>query len=192
MERINLYRYKKPVLKLSSFLILVVALLAPVFAARFTVEFYKQTAVNALNSSHAVILSKYKLTIKLPALQDQYLEIKRLNDLLHVESKRLQDRISLFENHLYEYAVTNAALKTLLNNWKKDDENWLILTRLLMDQKNLVLNFHEIYLSNVNAVYNNLAELLSQYYRISKAVDYETTVPFLNKKLAKVTINGSR
>ncbi len=192
MERINLYRYKKPILKFSSFLVLVIVLLAPVFATKFTTEFYKQAVLSALKAKYGVVLSKYGFDLTPSGLHKQYADIKRQNDLLYAESKRLQDRITLLENHLYDYSVTTVPIKILLNSWEKNDSNWLVLLKLSLDAKRFGLTFHELYFINGTPSYEKILNMLSSYYKVSRIVEYETVIPFLNKKITKVTISGSR
>ncbi len=177
---------------MTSFLLLVLALLAPVFAVRFTVDLYRQTTINTLKIQYSGVLAKYGFDLKLATLRTQSQRIKQQNDLLYSESKRLQERITVIENHLYDYSLMNAPLKVILNSWRKDDSNWMILQRLTIDGKTANLTFHELYVSGIKPNYETILESLSKYYRVSKLIEYETTMPFLSRIMAKVTIAGSR
>ncbi|MGJ8453806.1 hypothetical protein ACSFC1_00670 [Pseudothermotoga sp. U03pept] len=192
MERINLYRRKKQVLKLSSFLVLLAALISPVIAVRFTTEFYKQSVMNSLRSQHSYVLQKYQITLKTSQLKDQLNNIITRNQSLYTQSKRLQDRIDVLETHLTSYENGSNHIKELLNLWGNKSDDWMMLSQISLDNQ-LILTFFELYTpekeSRAERIFQKLAEL---GYKVSKIVDYDTSMSFLSMRLTKITLQGGR
>lgn len=192
MEKINLYRYKKQVLKLSSFFILLAALLAPVFAVRFTSEFYKKSVIDSLKAEHSYVLQKYKIELKVSGLKDQLQNTISQNQTLYTMSKRLQERIDLLETHMLNYSNSSAHIKEILNLWSKGQKDWMMLSQMNFDGQ-FLLTVYELYQPDTQPTIEKLAQkLIDLGYKVDKLVEYNTSMSFLSMQLTKITVQGRR
>lgn len=192
MERINLYRRKKQVLKLSSFLVLLAALISPVIAVRFTTEFYKKSMMSSLSSQHSYVLQKYQITLRTSQLKDQLNNIITRNQNLYTQSKRLQDRIDMLETHLTNYVNGSNHIKEILNLWGDTTNDWMMLSQISLDNQ-LILTFFELYTPEKEPKAERIFQKLTELgYKVSKIIDYDTSMSFLSMKLTKITFQGGR
>ncbi len=192
MEKINLYRYKRQILKLSSFFILLAALLAPVFAIRFTSEFYKKSVIDSLKSEHSYVVQKYKIELKTSTMKDQLKNVIDQNQLLYAMSKKLQERIDLLETHILNYSSSNAHIKEVLNLWSKNPKNWMMLSQMNFDGQ-LFLTTYELYVPESQPTTEKIAQKMIELgYKVDKLVEYNTPMSFISMQLAKITIQGRR
>lgn len=192
MEKINLYRYKRQILKLSSFLILLAALLAPVFAIRFTSEFYKKSVIDSLKSEHSYVVQKYKIELKTSTIRDQLENVINQNQVLYTMSKKLQERIDLLETHMLNYLSSSAHIKEVLNLWSKDSKNWMMLSQMNFDGQ-LLLTTYELYQPESRPTTEKIAQKMIELgYKVDKLVEYNTPMSFISMQLAKITIQGRR
>lgn len=192
MERINLYRRKKQVLKFSSFFILLIALLAPVFAVRFTSEFYKKSVIDSLKSEHSYVIQKYGIELKTSNMKDQLENVINQNQILYTTSKKLQERIDLLETHMLNYSNNSAHIKELLNLWSKEQKDWMMLSQMNFDGQ-LLFTIYELYQPDTQPTIEKLAQKLIELgYKVDRILEYNTSMSFLPMQLAKITVQGRR
>ncbi|GAB4314012.1 MULTISPECIES: hypothetical protein [Pseudothermotoga] len=192
MEKINLYRHKKQILKLSSFLILLVSLILPVIAVRFTSEFYKQSALASLEAQHHQILSKYNLDLTVSSLEKQVDDIASENRSLFLLGRKLQNTINQIESHLIRYTNGTHPIKEVFNLWSKSSSNWMMLSELKFDGS-MKLTIYELYQNGFSPAVDRISQKLIELgYTVSKSVEYDTSMDFLSKRLTKVTVEGRR
>lgn len=192
MEKINLYRRKKQVLKFSSFFILLIALLAPVFAVRFTSEFYKKSVIDSLRSEHSYVIQKYRIELKTSNMKDQLENVINQNQILYTTSKKLQERIDLLETHMLNYSNNSVHIKELLNLWSKEQKDWMMLSQMNFDGQ-LLFTIYELYQPDTQPTIEKLAQKLIELgYKVDKILEYNTSMSFLSMQLAKITVQGRR
>jgi len=192
LEKINLYKRKKQVLKLSSFLVLVAALISLVLAVRFTTEFYKQSVIASLRSQHSYVLQKYKIDLKTSGLKDQLNSIVLQNQNLNTLSRKLQDRIDQLEAHMVNYTNGSNHLKEVLKLWSKDKNDWMMLSQINFDGQFLV-TFFELYQPESEPTAEKIVRKLVELgYKVNKLTEYDTSMSFLSMRLMKTIIQGGR
>lgn len=192
MERINLFRYKKPILKVSSFIVFTVALLSPVLAMRFTLEFYKRSVINSIQLNHSTIVGKYRLNLTNTPLPSLLSTIDNINNQLVQTSKRLQAQIDHLEAHIKNYNEKMEPLARALTSLQKNDQNWLVLRRLEYGDS-FKVELYELYEPNAFKKSDLLEKvLLESGYKVSKNVIYDTSMPFLNSRILNMIIEGRK
>ncbi len=192
MERINLFRYKKPILKVSSFIVFTVALLSPVLAMRFTLEFYKRSVINSIQLNHSTIVGKYRLNLTNTPLPSLLSTIDNINNQLVQTSKRLQAQIDHLEAHIKNYNEKMEPLARALTSLQKNDQNWLVLRRLEYGDS-FKVELYELYEPNAFKKSDLLEKvLLESGYKVSKNVIYDTSMPFLNSRISNMIIEGRK
>lgn len=192
MEKINLYRRKRQILKFSSFLVLLIALLAPVFAVRFTSEFYKKSVIDSLKSQHSYVLQKYKIELSVPEIKNQLNNVITQNQNLYTLSRKLQDRIDLLETHMVNYSNSSSHIKEVLNLWNKDQKDWMMLSQMVFDGQ-FLLTIYELYQPSLQPTAEKLSQkLIDLGYKVDRLVEYNTSMSFLSMQLMKITVQGRR
>ncbi len=192
MEKINLYRRKRQILKFSSFLVLLIALLAPVFAVRFTSEFYKKSVIDSLKSQHSYVLQKYKIELSVPEIKNQLNNVITQNQNLYTLSRKLQDRIDLLETHMVKYSNSSSHIKEVLSLWNKDQKDWMMLSQMVFDGQ-FLLTIYELYQPSLQPTAEKLSQkLIDLGYKVDRLVEYNTSMSFLSMQLMKITVQGRR
>lgn len=191
MERINLFRYKKPVLKFSSFLILTLSLIAPVLAMRFTLEFYKRSVINSIYLSHGRIVEKYKVS-RATSLTGVITMLDSINNQLVQISKRLQAQINDLENHIKSFNDRMQPLCNILGALQKTDQDWVVLRKLIFDDS-VRIDLYELYNPDTVKTADRLEKtLLDLGYKVSKNEEYDVLMQFLSKRISGVSVEGRR
>lgn len=192
MERINLFRYKKPILKVSSFIVFTVALLSPVVAMRFTLEFYKRSVINSIQLNHNVIAGKYKLNLANTPIPPLLSNIDNINNQLIQTSRRLQAQIDYLEAHIKNYNEKVEPLVRVLHSLQKNDQNWLVLRRFEYGDS-FKIELYELYELNALKKADLLEKVLMESgYKVNKNVIYDTPMRFLNRRISNVIIEGRK
>ncbi len=191
MERINLFRYKKPILKLSSFLTLTFALLLPVLAMRFTLDFYKRSMIDSIYSSHGRIIEKYGIarSVSLPSVLST---LEAINSQLVQTSKRLQTQIDYLENHIKTFNERMEPLGSILRNLQTNDRNWVVLREFVYtDSVKIVL--YELYDPSTTKTSDQLEKVLINLgYKVTKSSEHDAPMAFLGKRISSVSMEGRR
>lgn len=193
MVKTNLYRNKKPVLKWSSFLVLTIALLAPVFAVRFTIEFYKKSTVDILASKYTVVVQKYDISVKSTSLASEIERVKSLNNSMKIMAANLQRQINAYETHLKRLFESDSLLKTIFGVWVQNSEDWMVLSHLDVNDSKVSMTFFELYNPKLETSGQMLEEKLTLIgYEIQKSIDYDVEMSFQNKNVTRITLEGER
>lgn len=193
MVKTNLYRNKKPVLKWSSFLVLTIALLAPVFAVRFTIEFYKKSTVDILASKYTVVVQKYDISVKSTSLASEIERVKSLNNSMKIMAANLQRQINAYETHLKRLFESDSLLKTIFGVWVQNSEDWMVLSHLDVNDSKVSMTFFELYNPELETSGQMLEEKLTLIgYEIQKSIDYDVEMSFQNKNVTRITLEGER
>ncbi|HBT40242.1 MAG: hypothetical protein H5T93_05995 [Pseudothermotoga sp.] len=191
MERINLFRYKKPILKLSSFLTLTFALLLPVFAMRFTLEFYKRSVINSIYNNHVRIAEKYRISrsVSLPSVLST---IDAINNQLVQTSKRLQTQIDHLESHIKAFNERMEPLGNILRTLQRNDSNWIVLKEFIYDDS-VKVSLYELYDPGVIKTADRLEKVLINLgYKVTRSNEYDAQMTFLGKRISGVSMEGRR
>lgn len=192
LERINLFRYKKPILKVSSFIVFTLALLSPVLAMRFTLEFYKRSVINSIQLDHNVIAGKYRLNLANTPIPSLLSTIDNINNQLVQTSKRLQAQIDYLEAHMKNYNEKMEPLVRALGSLQKNDQNWLVLRRFEYGDS-FKVELYELYELDALKRADLLEKVLMESgYKVSKNVIYDTSMQFLNRRISNVVIEGRK
>lgn len=192
LERINLFRYKKPILKVSSFIVFTLALLSPVLAMRFTLEFYKRSVINSIQLNHNAIVGKYKLNLANTPIPSLLSRIDNINNQLAQTSKRLQAQIDYLEAHMKNYNEKMEPLVRALGSLQKNDQNWLVLRRFEYGDS-FKVELYELYELDALKRADLLEKVLMESgYKVSKSVIYDTSMQFLNRRISNVIIEGRK
>jgi len=193
LVKTNLYRNKKPVLKWSSFLVLTIALLAPVFAVRFTIEFYKKSTVDILASKYTVVVQKYDISVKSTSLASEIERVKSLNNSMKIMAANLQRQINAYETHLKRLFESDSLLKTIFGVWVQNSEDWMVLSHLDVNDSKVSMTFFELYNPKLETSGQMLEEKLTLIgYEIQKSIDYDVEMSFQNKNVTRITLEGER
>ena len=193
MVKTNLYRNKKPVLKWSSFLVLTIALLAPVFAVRFTIEFYKKSTMDVLASKYTGVVQKYDISVKSAGLASEIERIESLNNSMKIMAVNLQKQINAYETHLKGLFDSDSLLKTIFSVWVQNSENWMVLSHLDMSDSKVRMTFFELYNPELRSSEQMLEERLTlSGYRVQKSIDYDVEMSFQNKNVTRITLEGEK
>ncbi|MEN3007947.1 hypothetical protein [Pseudothermotoga sp.] len=192
MERINLFRYKRPILKISSFIVFTAALLSPVLAMRFTLEFYKRSAINSIQLNHSKIVEKYKLNLVDTPLPSLLSALDKISNQLVQTSKHLQNQIDYLESHIKNHNEKMEPLIKVLSSLQKSDQNWIVLRQFEYDDS-VKVELYELYEPYVSRKADLLEKVLMELgYKVSKNVTYDASMRFLNKKISNVIIEGRK
>lgn len=191
MERINLFRYKRPVLKFSSFLILMLALLAPVLAMRFTLDFYKRSVIDSIYISHGRIAEKYRIS-RTTSLTTIIATLDSINNQLVQTSKRLQAQIDVLENHIKNFNDRMQPLHRILETLQKTDQNWIVLKQLIFGDS-VRIDLYELYDPAIIRTADRLEKaLLELGYKVNKSEEYDVLMQFLGRRISSVSVEGRR
>ena len=193
MVKTNLYRNKKPVLKWGSFLVLTIALLAPVFAVRFTMEFYKKSTMDILASKYVDVVQKYDISAKSADLASEIERIEGLNNSMKTMAANLQKQINAYETHLKRLFDSDSLLKTIFSVWVQNSEDWMVLSHLDMRDSKVSMTFFELYNPELRSSGQTLEERLTlSGYRVQKSIDYDVEMSFQNKNVTRITLEGEK
>ncbi|RKX40478.1 MAG: hypothetical protein DRP33_06750 [Thermotogae bacterium] len=193
MVKTNLYRNKKPVLKWGSFLVLTIALLAPVFAMRFTMEFYKKSTMDVLASKYTGVVQKYDISVKSAGLASEIERIESLNNSMKIMAANLQKQINAYETHLKRLFDSDSLLKTIFSVWVQNSEDWMVLSHLDMRDSKVRMTFFELYNPELRSSGQTLEERLTLIgYRVQKSIDYDVEMSFQNKNVTRITLEGEK
>lgn len=193
MVKTNLYRNKKPVLKWSSFLVLTIALLAPVFAVRFTMEFYKKSTMDILVSKYTGVVQKYDIAVKRADLASEVERVEGLNNSMKIMAVNLQKQINAYETHLKRLFDSDSLLKTIFSVWVQNSEDWMVLSHLDMRDSKVSMTFFELYNPELRSPGQTLEERLTlSGYRVQKSIDYDVEMSFQNKNVTRITLEGEK
>jgi len=193
LVKTNLYRNKKPVLKWGSFLVLTIALLAPVFAVRFTMEFYKKSTMDILASKYVDVVQKYDISAKSADLASEIERIEGLNNSMKTMAANLQKQINAYETHLKRLFDSDSLLKTIFSVWVQNSEDWMVLSHLDMRDSKVSMTFFELYNPELRSSGQTLEERLTlSGYRVQKSIDYDVEMSFQNKNVTRITLEGEK
>ncbi|AJC74606.1 hypothetical protein AJ81_00285 [Pseudothermotoga hypogea DSM 11164 = NBRC 106472] len=191
MERINLFRYKKPILKISSFLTLTLALLLPVFAMRFTLDFYKRSVIDSIYNNHVRIVEKYRISRSV-SLPNVLSTIDAINNQLVQTSKRLQTQIDQLENHIKTFNERTEPLGNILRTLQRNDSNWIVL-REFVYADSVKISLYELYDPSSVKTADQLEKVLIDLgYKVTKSNEYDAQMTFLGKRISSVSMEGRR
>jgi len=191
LERINLFRYKKPILKISSFLTLTLALLLPVFAMRFTLDFYKRSLIDSIYNNHVRIVQKYRISRSV-SLPNVLSTIDAINNQLVQTSKRLQTQIDQLESHIKTFNERTEPLGNILRTLQRNDSNWIVL-REFVYADSVKISLYELYdPSSVKTADQLEKVLINLGYKVTKSNEYDAQMTFLGKRISSVSMEGRR
>lgn len=191
MEKINLFRFKRPILKFSSFMTLTVALLLPVLAMRFTLDFYKRMAIETTYNTYSSVVEKYRINRRL-SLNNVLTMLNQINDQLLQTSKRLQAQIDYLENYIKNYNDRMEPLLSLLKTLQKSDQNWIVLKEFIYDDS-VRINLYELYDPSAARKLEQIEQVLMAFgYRVTKSNEYDATMQLLNKRISSVLMEGRK
>lgn len=167
------------------------ALLAPVLAMRFTLDFYKRSVIDSIYISHGRIAEKYRIS-RTTSLTTIIATLDSINNQLVQTSKRLQAQIDVLENHIKNFNDRMQPLHRILETLQKTDQNWIVLKQLIFGDS-VRIDLYELYDPAIIRTADRLEKaLLELGYKVNKSEEYDVLMQFLGRRISSVSVEGRR
>ena len=143
MEKLNLYNKKVRVVSLKSAIAFLIIMLLPSIGGYIFLSHLHKHTIGKIKVRHAEIIKKLRLDIT--GSKDDIDNIENLirdyNTRFVVLTRQRKDIIDFLKSAY----TTKKVLREVFKNFEKTEDNWMILSKMLMNPDRMSLHIYEIY-----------------------------------------------
>ncbi|PLV57629.1 hypothetical protein [Thermotoga sp. SG1] len=140
MEKLNIYPYKKRKVKLTTFAVLLIAMLLPPISFNVYFRYVKEQMVENLENRYAEILNAYSIDLSIDSSRN-LAEVSRIEDVLLNQIKTLEFKVNSLNAYLEKRKRWENFSHLFTEIFKKQGRT---LSYLSFSQEKAVLEFYEV------------------------------------------------
>ncbi len=184
MEKLNLYNKKVKVVSLKSAIIFLLIMLLPSISGYIFVSHVWKREIWKIKIEHADIIKKLGIEITGEKEDVRTIEslIKDYNARFVALTRQKKDIIDFLKSAY----TSKKILSEVLRNFEKNEDNWMILSRMTMDSNKLNLSLYEVYKGRRKS--DDIAEALRKLGNVKENVLFDVFTTE-GKKLSRVVID---
>ena len=184
MEKLNLYNKKAKVVSLKSAIAFLIIMLLPSIGGYVFLMHFQKHTIGMIKVKHTEIIQK--LRIDITGSKEDINEIENLvrdyNTRFVVLTRQRKDIIDFLKSAY----TSKKALRKILENFKKTEDNWMILSEMFMNPKKIRLYIYEIYSKYRNT--DNIVRALRSLGSAKENVLFDVSTTE-GKKMSRVVID---
>ena len=184
MEKLNLYNKKVKVVSLKSAIAFLLIMLLPSIGAYIFLNHVWKHTIGGIKVRHAEIIKKLRLDIT--GSRDDIDDIENLirdyNTRFVVLTRQRKDIIDFLKSAY----TSKKVLIEVLKNFEKSEDNWMILSEMLMNSKKMILYLYEVYTNRRKS--DDIVRSLRSLGSVKENVLFDVFTTE-GKKMSRVVIN---